>query len=669
MEINGRSALGIRILVVLVAPLILYWQDLLLLANEALNSDLSSHILAIPFLMTYLFYRVRKTFAASSSNLLIESTKKTGRVSLIVGALLCSLAYLLFWFGSYTFQPLEYHVASLPIFVAGMVLIIFNERTLKTLLFPILFLIFLIPPPMELTEYAGSALSVFSSRGAYAILRMLSFPVNLLNRYGSPVIFLTSPSGVEMPFTIDVACSGLYSLMGFTLFAVFTAYISRGSLLKKLSVLSLGFPLIYVLNILRITLIVIIGYYSGFKLALNVFHLIGGWTLTLLGTLILLTAAEKIFKISIFGVASENCPQCDERGAESYCLRCGRIIDMPQSKFLRKDLEKIIPIFLIIVSLLFIQVPVFALTEGASEIFTQKITGEASLKNVLPEVEGYELRFVYRDVAFENISGQDASLMYQYLPTNPYDHIVWVGIEIAPAMIHLHRWERCLIGYPMEHGGQVQVTQLDLRDIHLLDNPPISARYFAYQRRNSNYTQVILYWYTNSIFKTEIYQQKWTKISVICIIDEPESYMEIENEILPVASEIANYWQPLRRWSWTALAIARSGQTLLFLPVILIIVTITYYFNLEINKRKSARKIFLHLSNIKEKNILEVIKSLNKNIANGYNISEKYKEVNVEEIDLEAVSTIFFQALESGLVETKIINRNDEPYVTWRANF
>jgi exosortase/archaeosortase family protein len=66
-----------------------------------------------------------------------------------------------------------------------------------------------------------------------------------------------------MNFSVDVACSGVYSLIGFAIFAVFIAYITRGKLWTKVGILLLGVPLIIALNIIRITTILGIGYNFG----------------------------------------------------------------------------------------------------------------------------------------------------------------------------------------------------------------------------------------------------------------------------------------------------------------------------------------------------------------------------------------------------------------------
>lgn len=117
MEIKGKPSLGIKILAVLIPTTISYWQDLIIVGHEALSSDIATHILAMPFFLTYLLYRVRRMFTASASHQSSTPTQKIG-ISEMIGISLCFLAYFIKLFGSYTFHPLEYHLASIPLFVA-----------------------------------------------------------------------------------------------------------------------------------------------------------------------------------------------------------------------------------------------------------------------------------------------------------------------------------------------------------------------------------------------------------------------------------------------------------------------------------------------------------------------------------------------------------------------
>jgi exosortase len=670
LNVEFNKSLGAKILVAMLAPIILYWQDFVIIFNEALNSDLSTHIIILPILLGYLLYRIRYTFAASATELFQDTSNRSHfPFREISGALLCLLAYLTTWYGSYTFNPLEYHIASLPIFIAGLILLIFNAQTLRTLLFPIAFLLFLVPPPAELAQSVGAALAVVSSQVSYTLLKTTGFPVSLLNEYGSPVIYLTRPNGVTIPFVIDIACSGLYSLIGFILFAVFTAYISKGSLPKKLAVLSIGFPIIFLLNILRVTLIIVIGYYSGPDLALNIFHLLGGWTLILLGTLVLILTAEKVFKIQIFRRNLETCTHPLKEKEGKYCLQCGKILKNHPLYLTKKDILKLGSIVMISILLLSIQVPVFALTKGSTEVFIKKPSGEEAVAKILPEIEGYELRFSYRDEAFEKISGQNASIFYQYFPKGNSKQIIWVGLEISTTKGNLHPWEVCLITWPQTHGGQATVNQLDLRDIRLFDNPPITARYFAFHEKGSNVTQVILYWYTQSIFKTESgYQQKWSKISVIEYTINPNNYKTVEEDILPISKAIANYWQPIASWSWVALSIAQNGLTLILITLFLIAGSFSYYLYHEYNRRKTIKGLYERINYLEDRGIIDAIKALRKEIASETKIKSKYDEITKKDINLNTINDKLVLAEKSGIIRRKMISINDEPYIIWKSN-
>ena len=55
METLRKYPLAVKAIVTILAPAILYWQDLTIVFNEALKSDLATHILAIPFLIAYIF--------------------------------------------------------------------------------------------------------------------------------------------------------------------------------------------------------------------------------------------------------------------------------------------------------------------------------------------------------------------------------------------------------------------------------------------------------------------------------------------------------------------------------------------------------------------------------------------------------------------------------------
>ena len=666
MFFSEKYSILIKSFFVILFPLIFFRKIIALVLNEALHNEMATHILAIPFLIVYILYRIRNRIIVSASQ---EKSDYgiTFPIDDLLGILLTLLSFFLSWYGSHTFYSFEINLASIPIFVAGMVALIFNLSVLKTLAFPVSFLFFLVIPPFEYAQQAGFILSDFSSRAAFNLLKVFSLPVSLSFDYGSPIIYLATIEGI-IPFTIDLACSGLYSLIGYTLFAVFVAYLAKTSLVKKFSILLLGLPIIYFLNIIRITTIVIVGHFFGSSLALNVIHFFGGWTIIFLGTLLILVASNRLLKIEFFSVYQETCSHATD--STQHCVDCGKIITYPQVGIKTNDIAKIIAIFSVILVLLFVQVPLFTLASGSPELLIQKTAGEQNTELVLPTIDEYDLRFGYRDTEFENISGQDASLWYLYNPHEAGRNYVWVGLEIGQSKGCLHPWEVCLITWPETHGGTPQVEEIDLRDIYLIDNPPLPARYFAYTERDTDETQVILYWYVRSVFETSTgFQEKWVKISVVEIIYDPENYEAAELEILPIAQAITEYWTPVTSWSWISLFIAKNGPFLVSLTIISILAVIGVYFNVVRVKKKEALVTFLQLSSGKEQGVLKAIGLLENEIASESMILSKYREISGEVMDVDSLKKALSDAEESGLIYRAVVNVDDVPYCSWKNVF
>ena len=325
-KLNKNSLfLTAKILVLAGSTIALFSQDLAILFNDALQNETTSYMLLIPIIFAYLIYRKRKMLKAAVSVDNSNEPKETRHVPPLCGALLTLTAILLYWYGSYTFTPLENHMLTLPLFVGGLTLILFNAQTLRQLVFPIAFLAFLIPPPSEILYALGSALSMLSSEIPNAIINAFGIPSTINAEYiNAPTIILTRPDGSSLEFTVDIACSGIYSLIGFMVFAIFTAYIIRDKKWKRLAIILFGIPLIYALNIIRITIILLLGYYYGETLALEIFHLTGSIILIFIGTILLLIIAEKLFKAKLFRSAKLECSKCNPKvkNNNEFCLEC-----------------------------------------------------------------------------------------------------------------------------------------------------------------------------------------------------------------------------------------------------------------------------------------------------------------------------------------------------------
>ena len=667
-------AIGLKVWVIALAVLVFYYQDLSIVFYNALQNEATNYALLIPFLFIYFLYRKRKMLRATIPIQLPTETRNTKHLATLSGILLCATAVILYWYGSYTFTPLEYHMLTLPIFTAGLVLTLFNPQTLRQLLFPVAFLIFLAPPPLEILRALGSTLSVISSEASNAIVSVLGIHSTISGISGVPAITVTQANGTLLPpFLVDLSCSGIYPIIGFFLFAALVACVTRDKTWKKATVFLVGLPLMYLLNIVRLSTLLVIGYYYGDQLALQMFHLLGGFVLIILGTLLVLIIAEKLFKTRIFDKTQppQPCTECGpaEKEKLNYCGHCGRLLKYPSAKLHRNDIVKIAAVTVALIILISFQAPVFALTQGPAQITIQTPAGEQGNTMILPQMQDYSLSFLYRDTNFEKQAGQDASLLYVYDPENRTAKSVFVAVEVASSIWSLHLWEVCLITWPKGLGYQPPAEQIDLRDIQILENPPMTARYFAFNLTSNNATQLVLYWFETSTFKVnDTAEQKQVKISLITYPNNATDVPQEEKTLLPFATAIANYWQPIKAWTQVALIFSQNGMILAAATLTLLACTTLIYTSEKTKDRKAKTNTYNKLPE-EDKRIIDIVSQQKKaSLSTLQNIALAYQNTTHTQIEQQALLEKLIQAEETSIVTRQVISQQDEPVQVWKAH-
>jgi hypothetical protein len=392
---------------------------------------------------------------------------------------------------------------------------------------------------------------------------------------------------------------------------------------------------------------------------------LGGWILIFIGTFILLIFGEKILHAQIFSKSTEKCSGCNSKPErnEDFCLSCGRILKLAALNFRKSEITKIVAVVAVVILLVLIQVPVFTLTKGPAQIMIQTSTGEHGNTQLLPQISGYEPRFLYRDTNFENISGQEASLVYAYEPQDDTKEPIYVAVEIASTTGPLHDWEYCLNG----PGRPVYATKLDLTDIQILDNPPILARYFAFQWVNTNETQVVLYWYETAIFMTNgTAQQKQVKMSLITYPDSPQNLTRKE-ELLPFATAIAQYWEPIKTWTPIALLLSQQSLPLAAATSTPIPVIAVLYFLKKRNERKANSLAYTKLSR-PAKDLIDVISETEKKSASTLGkIADTYQKTTNQVISKDQLMQKLAELEKIGILKSQIISKQDEPILTWKT--
>jgi exosortase/archaeosortase family protein len=532
---------------------------------------------------------------------------------------------------------------------------------LRALAFPTALLLMLSIPPLQIAYSAGAMLSNIGSQISYTILKFFGMPVDLTYAQGSPIIALYSSSGLPIEFAIEVACSGLYSLLGFTVFTVFASYIIRGAFWKKTIVLLIGFPLIFTLNISRIILIVLIGYWFGQGAAMSVFHIFGGWALVFVGTLFLLFFSEKIFKLKIFSPKTKltSCPHCEKslEDNQNFCLSCGKLLRFPRVKASKQETIKIAALILSVFLIASIQVPVFATTHGPAEVVLQTPYGSETTQ-ILPKISGYTLKFMYRDKNYESSYGLDAALTYAYIPQNG-SPIVWTTLEISKVWAHLHSWEGCYAIYVQQ--GRFAV--LDQKDIHLSQNPLIIGRFYSIQVVGHNFTETVLYWSVRTVFDGE---WKYVKISVFVDVYHTD-YAKVEEELLPFGKAIVEYWQPIQSWPLAAIAISRHQSILMPIPIALLLFVSILNVSRKWRDKRLNLKIYDKLVSDDKLVFQAVHKAAKEGKPTTSAIASAYQKLSGNPIEHSKLLEKLKSAEEAGLIEESIASYDDNPVLIWRS--
>jgi len=664
---------------IILTILVVYWQDLSIIANEALQSESLSHILLVPPLMAYLLYQKRHSIEASVSlKKLQEKIRGPQRiVSLdeIIGLTLCLSAFMLYWYGSYTFYPVEYHLASLPLLVGGMSLIIFNRKALIILIFPILFLIFLVPLPSTITYTAGALLADFNTQASYTILRAVGLPVALSSVYGSPTIVLNTAAGQSISFAVDLACSGIYSLTAFTMFAAFLAYIIRGSIFRKTVLFALGFVMLALLNIVRISSIVFIGHQFGEEIAMTLFHTLTGWLLIFIGILLLLLTAEKLLHLEIFSGSSTSfsCSECTtaRNSMQSFCQNCGRFFNSQRINISQRTVTKIVALLLgCIIVTVSINAPVLAFAGGEAVTSQNWQTSTA----ILPESSRHNLRPLGRDLDYERIAQQDASLLWAYVPLNSSDSTIYVLVGIADSITNLHSWEVCMVTWQTAQGKPPLVSVLDSRDVQILEDPPIIGRYFVFRNppsnagASANYTQVTLYWFETVLYNSgTTIQRKYARISLITIASKQDNYQDLEEELLIFGQSIAAHWEPLKQQSLVSLGVPLIQYLLAGTIIFAVLLGIAQYTK-EQRKRRNNLKVFESFASPEEKLVVKTLRKLREETKET-TLEAIHSALNVANdttIKSETVEGILNTLEKNGMVKKDIANIQNHPKLIWK---
>ncbi|HJT45238.1 MAG TPA: exosortase/archaeosortase family protein [Chthoniobacterales bacterium] len=261
-----REPLSALLIAAIIATLVYFFGMVALFADhkrstfgwawEAWNPETNyEHAKLVPLVIIGLLWYERKKIAAA-----VVGSSASGWIFIGIGL-------LLFWIGARTVQA-RFALTSLPVLLFGMVLYLWGRAVARVLLFPIAFLLFMVP--LNFITQATVRLQFLETAIASTVCNFIGIHVQTLGT-------VVNSADNSFRFQIDEGCSGVHSLMAIAMLSAIYGHFAFDRLWKKilLFVGALFFAIIG--NAGRLVSIFAAAKFFGQDLAGGPYHAISGY--------------------------------------------------------------------------------------------------------------------------------------------------------------------------------------------------------------------------------------------------------------------------------------------------------------------------------------------------------------------------------------------------------
>jgi exosortase len=271
-----------RALAITSVVLFAYATVLVRLSHDWWTDENYSHGLLIPFIIGYILWFERDTFAKAAS-----------RPSFSIGLAAILFALFALWAGV-AGAELYMQRLSFVLILAGLVVYFWGVLVLRIVLVPLGLLLLSIPIPAILFNKIAFPLQLFASHCAVWAMRLLGIPVL---RQGNIIELKPLNTLTTQKLEVVQACSGIRSLMTLMTLAVVFAYFThprpkhptvttkrfawlRTYAFWRSTILLLSpIPIALLTNAFRVSGTGVLAHYYGTKVADGFFHSFSGWVI------------------------------------------------------------------------------------------------------------------------------------------------------------------------------------------------------------------------------------------------------------------------------------------------------------------------------------------------------------------------------------------------------
>lgn len=260
----------------LLLSLLLYWQVLKALAQDWWSDPDYGHGVFVPLFSAYILWHDRQRW--------LKTAIRPNNFGLLI--MLAAIGLLLVGdLGAELFTTRF----SFLVILAGMIVFLAGWKMLRNVLFPLTFLVFMIPIPEILYNQITFPLQLLASRLATFCLQTLQIPVL---RDGN--ILVTS----NYSLAVVEACSGIRSLMSLVALAAAYGYLAEPSRRVRVVLGFLMIPIALITNAIRITVAGVMAHLFGASTAEGFLHEFSGWVI-FLSAILLMFLCHRMLRLSV----------------------------------------------------------------------------------------------------------------------------------------------------------------------------------------------------------------------------------------------------------------------------------------------------------------------------------------------------------------------------------
>ena len=215
-----------------------------------------SHGLLVPFITVYLIWRKKEELKN------LDWEYSPWGIAIIIFSLLIH-------FISTLFDVFFLSGFSMLFLVFGISLFLFGKKITGKILFPLSFLFFMFPLPLEVINSISFPMRMFVAKGSlFALKHFTTIPIT----HEGFQLFL--PKGTLI---VENLCSGLRSLIVMLALSSIFAYLLKANMLKRITLFLLAFPIAIISNLIRVILLCLAVSIFGSQKTMGFFHEFTGY--------------------------------------------------------------------------------------------------------------------------------------------------------------------------------------------------------------------------------------------------------------------------------------------------------------------------------------------------------------------------------------------------------